>query len=72
MRKNKFTHTGILRGYDARTPDNYRRKMLLRETKNFWVTQFGAKYRKDTGRGMGDWPMYKLDLKTITEIEDAT
>jgi hypothetical protein len=70
MSKNKFTHTGIIRGYDARTSDKYRRTMLLRETKNFWVTQFGTKYRKLTGQGTGEWPMFCLDLESIKEIEN--
>ena len=28
----KMTHTGIVEGNDNRTPDNYKRKVLLRDT----------------------------------------
>ena len=65
----KMTHIGIIEGYDARTPDNCRRRIQLRETKLYWINQFGQKYSKQRyGYMMGDWPMYSLDLKSIKPI----
>lgn len=67
--KDKFTHQGVLIGANACIPDNYRRKVLLRETKNFFVTKHGTKYHKD-GQGVGDWP--KFHLTEITKIPFTT
>lgn len=65
--KRKFTHIGYLRGCDARTSVGYRKLVQLRETKLYWVTEHGIKYRKDGGWEAGaDWPMYKLDLESVT------
>ncbi len=63
----KYTHFGVLFG-DSRaggqTPT-----VNLRETKNFWVSEGGTKYRKDTGRVPGiDWPMWTLDVSTVKPI----
>jgi hypothetical protein len=69
--KNKFTHTGIMRGADARTPRNWQKRVQLRETKNFWVTSYNLKFRKSTGFGAGDWPRFCLDLESIKEIENG-
>jgi len=68
MAKVKFTHIGILEGCDARTPKDYKREIKLRETKNFWVSEAGNKYRKN-GWGVGDWPLYCLKIDSIRPIE---
>lgn len=66
----KFTHKGILRGYDARTPKHFRMATLLRETKLYWVDTKGRKYRKDNLVGVGDWPLFQLmeRIERISEI----
>jgi hypothetical protein len=64
----KFTHEGILEGCDNRTKLGTKFKVKLRETKNFWVTESGAKYRKESGWGVGQWPMYHLLVATITVV----
>jgi hypothetical protein len=63
--KNKFTHTGTLIGADSRTPRHYTFTTRLRETKNHWIAESGNKYRKHTGWGVGDWPLYYLDINSI-------
>ena len=63
----KTTHTATLIGADSRTPDGYTRIAGVRETKLYWVA-FGMKYKKTNGWGIGDWPMYKIDLSTIKPI----
>lgn len=65
----KLTHIGVVKGSDVRVPDNYQRKVLLRETKLFWITKSGTKFKKHNGMGLGDWPMYYLDLDSIKEYE---
>jgi hypothetical protein len=69
MPKNQYTHIGIIRGQDSRTPSGYKVKCSLRETRNFWITTNGTKYRKADGQGTGDWPMTMLDLDTIKPKE---
>ena len=65
-----MTHTGIIEGCDARTSDKHRRRIQLRETKFYWINQFGQKYSKQKdGYGLGNWPMYKLDLTSINLIK---
>ena len=64
-----ITHTGIIKGYDARTPSNYTKCIFLRETKLYWISQSGTKYSKNKdGCVIGDWPMYQLDLDSIKVI----
>ena len=65
----KLTHIGIIEGCDARTSDNYRHRVQIRETKLYWIDQYGHKYsKKRGGYTIGDWPMYKLDLASIRPI----
>ena len=63
---SRFTHEGTIKGVDNRTPDGYQFREALRETKRYWVTTHGIKYRKAGGRGIGDWPLYRLDLDSVT------
>ena len=65
-----MTHTGILEGCDARTPDNCRSRKQFRETKLYWISQFYHKYSKKDGYGTGDWPMYKLVLESIKPLSE--
>ena len=67
----KLTHCGNLRG-DARA-GNKTPLVYLRETKNFWVTRDGIKFRKADGwpAGGGHWPMWTLDLSTVKVKEEA-
>jgi hypothetical protein len=63
-----ITHMAIEKGCDSRTPEKYSRTVFIRETKNFWVTEKGSKYRKESGRGMGDWPMFKIVIESIQPL----
>ena len=67
MINKRFTHAGTVRGSDSRTPEGYHYHVALRETKRFWVTSGGTKFRKSGGHGIGDWPMYRLDINSIKE-----
>lgn len=64
-----FTHTGYIKGCDGRTPDNYQRKVKLRATKTMWIAEEGSRWRRDDGARIprNTWPMYRLDIDTITE-----
>jgi hypothetical protein len=67
---SRFTHTGVVVGVDARVRRDFRRKVLLRETKTLWVSSGGSRYRKFAdGRTSEDWPMYMLDLGSIEPIK---
>jgi len=57
---------------DARTPDSYRREVLLRETKNFWVNTSGVKYRRPDGHCTGNWPMYRLITESVKPLPTHT
>lgn len=66
--KNKFTHIGILKGCDNRA-HNCTRKVKLRETKLYWITEWKNKYKKTSGWRVGvDWPVYNLDLNSIVKM----
>lgn len=65
----KLTHEGYIVGVDNRTPDNFRAKVKLRETKMFWITEYNNKFRKATGRAVGiDWPMHRLEIESIKKV----
>ena len=68
--KHKFTHTGFIVGCDNRISENYRKKIKLRETEKFWISEYGVKYRKTSLRGIGDWPLYRLEEGSIHKIEE--
>ena len=71
MTNNKMTHTGIIRGCDRRTPDDYKAKVCLRETKLYWISKQGTKFfKKRDGATLGYWPMYRLDLDSIKKVEE--
>jgi hypothetical protein len=61
------THTGILTG-DARN-DGKSISVSLRETRLYWVSKSGAKYRKVDGWQAGvDYPMWTLTLESVKPI----
>ena len=66
------THIALEKGCDARTPDSYRREVLIRETDNFWISQTGHKYRKPNGESCGTWPMYELIPQSIKPLPTHT
>lgn len=66
----KYTHTGIVRGCDSRSPAGLKRTVKLRETKLYWIAENGLKYRKGDGWGTGDWPSLALDIETVKPISD--
>lgn len=63
----KLTHIGVCRGVDSRTPD-IAFKICLRETKLYWVSKNGTKFKKKNGNAVGDWPMYGLYLNSIKPL----
>ena len=65
-----MTHVGVMVGVDARTPRDYQEEIFLRETRNFWVNQYGNKFSKSDGYRPGSWPMYKLLLETIKPLKE--
>ena len=66
-KKKPMTHKGVVVGSDARAP-NYRKRVFLRELKNHWVTEDGVKFSKNWGSGMGQWPIYSLDLESVEPL----
>lgn len=68
--KMEFNLVGILQG-DKRVPQAVsRQKVYLRDTKLFFVSTNGTKYRKTTGRPVGvDWPLYTLEVETVKTLE---
>ena len=66
-----LTHKGVLRGLDARTRGEKPQLIRLRETKCYWISQWGKKYSKKWGAVGGAYPMYRLDLKTIKPLEES-
>lgn len=65
--KKKYTHVGTLYG-DARTGDK-RPRVCLRGTILHWITPQGGKFRKTDGTGMGEWPLWSLDLSSVVELK---
>jgi len=61
-------HVGYIVGHCASIRNEYRRKVLLRETKTVWITEYGTKFNKRTlhmvclGR-----PMYKLESEPVKQ-----
>jgi hypothetical protein len=66
-----WTHTGYIVGCDARTPRDWKRMVLLRETKKWWVAEDGTKWTKRWGSRVGEqhsWPMYCLKLDSVLAV----
>jgi len=70
MPSKPMTHSGELHGVDARTPDGYKKRILLRETAKFWIDQHKQKWRKTDGwpAGKFDWPLYQLKLSSVRPL----
>lgn len=65
----RYTHVGYVTGVDSRSPKGYKRKVQLRETKTFWVSRNNMRFsKKRDGLVPGDWPMWRLDLKSIEPL----
>ena len=61
----KMTHEAIYKN-----PIGGKSKMLLRETKNYWVSEHGTKYKKYNGYAAGDkWPMSGIIISSIKQIQ---
>ena len=63
----KMTHIGmeVGRAYNK----GMKREIKLRETKNYYISAYGTKYRKDDGSITGEkFPIFKLDISTIKEL----
>ena len=62
---NKLTHMGKISNHNYGKP--YTRTTPLRETKLYWITGTGRKYRKDSGypAGQDPWNQQRLDLDSI-------
>lgn len=63
-----MTHTGRMEGYGS-YGNSQCYMVFLRETKKFWVTGNGVKYRKSDGLRAASFSMsdYRLVLETIVE-----
>lgn len=45
------------------------RKIRIRETKLYWVSQYGTKYRKESGSIVGGrYSTFELDINSIREM----
>lgn len=63
--RQPMTHVGII-------TECYRpREVRLRETRTWWVSECGLRFRKSTGAtvGSGVWSANRLDLSSIREIQ---
>ena len=63
----KITHIGI----EVGTAYNrgIKREIKLRETKNYYISEYGTKYRKDDGSIVGErFPTFNLDISTIKAL----
>lgn len=67
--KSRYTHTGIISGYDNRVGGK-KIKCQFRETKTLWISSLGRKFNKISGRKSPheDWPLYSLSIDTIKKI----
>ena len=68
-RKHPYTHWGWLRGCDCRTPDGTKHKVRLRKGKVHWITEKGSRFLLKNGWGVGDWPLYALEMDTVKELD---
>ena len=64
---SKMTHTGIELGMGYYR--GIKREIKLRETKNFYISEYGTKYRKDDGSIVGErFPTFNLSISTIKAL----
>lgn len=63
----KMTHIGVIVGMAYNR--GITREAKLRETKNYYISEYGIKYRKvDGGIPGAGFPIFKLDISTIKEL----
>lgn len=72
MTNKKMTHTAVARGCDARIDKDKRWLIEIRETKKYWIDRHGARYSKTHGRRCGDWPLSRIEIESIKEIEEKS
>ena len=64
---SKITHTGIEVG--CAYNKGMKREIKLRETKNYYISEYGTRYNKTTGRWLGEkFPTFSLDISTIKPL----
>ena len=64
----KITHIGIEVGLAYNR--GITREVKLRETKNYYISEYGTKYRKNDGSITGErFAIFELDISTIKEME---
>ena len=63
----KMTHIGMEVGMAYNR--GRKREIKLRETIKYYISEYGTKYRKDTGSITGEkFPTFELDISTIKEL----
>ena len=63
----KMTHKGMVVGNVHNR--GITKEVKLRETKKYYISEYGTKYRKDTGSITGEkFPIFELDISTIKEL----
>ena len=63
----KMTHIGMIIGMAYNR--GITREVKLRETKKYYITEYGVRYRKDDGGVPGErFPIIKLDISTIKDL----
>ena len=66
----KQTHTGIVKGKAYMR--GYNQQYRLRETKKYWICQYGLKYRKTDGALLGEkFAVSQLDLTSIKKLNET-
>ena len=46
-----------------------KREIKLRETKNYYISEYGTKYRKNDGSIISEgFPTFKLDISTVKAL----
>ena len=64
---SKMTHTGIEVG--CAYNKGIKRKLKLRETKKYYISEYGTKYRKDDSSIVGErFATFSLDISTIKAL----
>lgn len=64
----KMTHTGTLKFKGDCIREPYNERVLLRETKKFFVSENGTKYRKKNGSSSIYLSKYSLDLESVKAL----
>ena len=65
--KKKITHIGMEIGITYNR--GIKREIKLRETKKYYISEYGTKYRKDEGSVTGErFATFKLDISTVKAL----